>query len=86
VVESADEALAATAREAAAGTGIEVDVRGGGSSAHSAPANGRLITLSTAGNAYARLASDRWPDALSMPGLAAQASAAAALVRSLAAK
>jgi hypothetical protein len=85
VAECTDEILATSARDAAAGTGADVEVRRGSGDA-AGPAGGRLVSLFTAGNPYARLASDRWPDALSLPALASQAAVVVALVRSLAAR
>lgn len=84
LAETSDETLAAAARNAATGAGVEVETRPGGPASPSL-ANGRLISFVTTGNPYARLASDRWPDAVSVPALAAQATALVTLVRGLAA-
>ena len=85
VAETSDEALAAAAREAAVGAGVEVETRRGNSAApfH---ANGRVISVFATGNPYSRLASDRWPDAVSVQALAAQATIVVGLVRGLAAR
>lgn len=80
-----DEGLAAAAREAAAGAGVEVESRPA-DAASAVPPNERSISFFTTANPFARLASDRWPDAMSVPALASQATAIVALVRSLAAK
>jgi hypothetical protein len=86
VAQGTDDELVAAAREAAAAAGVEVEARPGNAALSWAPANGRLVSLLTTGNTYARLASDRWPDALSLPALAAQSTAVVGLVRGLAAK
>lgn len=86
VAETGDEALGAAAREAAAGAGLDVQLQAGAADAPAGLAAGRLVSVFATGNPYVRLASDRWPDTLSMPALAKQASLVVELVRTLAAR